>query len=224
MWRLAFLAGLGFAPAAFAECKDYADEPNELVSLEPFATKGGLSDTQKECLEASYAAASTQTTKDKISRVLMVNAYAYNTRTWASLVSRHLEEVDQSDPDIAYLYAFYLYNTDKAEAEEVVRWTETALERRDIWTGNVYVSRVYGLMRLRAVAANAVWELAEKERADSGSSPEVLDRIEKNRNRTKTFAREWVDFAKVSGRSVKEPLALCLSAANLAKACGVEED
>ncbi|MCA9571108.1 MAG: hypothetical protein KC656_24885 [Myxococcales bacterium] len=224
MWRLAVLGVLAAATTARAECIDYAADPGALVSLEPYATKGALDDGQKQCLEAGYSAADTQTTKDKISRVLMVNAYAYNTKIWAELVARHLDEVDRSDPDIAYLYAFYLYNNDKADAEEVVRWTEVALERRDTWTGDVYVSRVYGLMRLRAVAANAVWELTEKERAESGSSPEVLDRIEKQRNRVKTFSREWVDFAKVSGRSVKEPLALCLSAANLAKACGVEED
>jgi hypothetical protein len=224
MLRLALIGALGVASPAWAVCSDYAAEPAGLVELEPFATKGALDDDQKGCLETSYAASTTQTTKDKISRVLMVNAYAYNTKTWAELVSRHLDEVVRSDPDIAYLYAFYLYNNSKADAGEVVRWTVVALERRDTWTGDVYVSRVYGLMRLRAVAANAVWELAEKERADSGSSEEVLTRIDKQRNRTKTFAREWVDFAKVSGRSVKEPLALCLSAANVARACGVEED
>jgi hypothetical protein len=224
MTRLLCIAALFAAPAAWAECVDYAADPGQLVQLEKFATLGALDDAQKACLEESYAAADTQTTKDKISRVLMVNAYAYNTKIWAELVTRHLDEVDRSDPDIAYLYAFYLYNNDKADADEVVRWTEVALERRDTWTGDVYVSRVYGLMRLRAVAANAVWELAEKERADSGSSDEVLARIEKVRNRTKTYAREWVDFARVSGRSVKEPLALCLSAANAARACGVDED
>lgn len=225
MLRMVVLVALAAGvPTARAACADYASDPSQLRELEPFATKGALDDAQKGCLEVSYAAADTQTTKDKISRVLMVNAYAYNTRTWAELVARHLDEVDRSDPDIAYLYAFYLFNNDKADAEEVVRWTQVALERRDTWTGDVYVSRVYGLMRLRAVAANAVWELAEKERADSGSSSEVLARIEEHRNRTKTYAREWVDFAKVSGRSVKEPLALCLSAANVARACGVAEN
>lgn len=225
MFRLAVLALLSAGVStAQAACADYAANPAELRNLEPFATKGALDDTQKGCLETSYASADTQTTKDKISRVLMVNAYAYNTKIWAELVARHLDEVDRSDPDIAYLYAFYLYNNDKADAEEVVRWTGVALERRDVWSGDVYVSRVYGLMRLRAVAANAVWELAEKERADQGSSDAVTARIDELRNRTKTFAREWVDFAKVSGRSVKEPLSLCLSAANAARACGVDED
>jgi len=212
------------APTVRAECINYAEEPKRLVELEPYATKGALEDVQKSCLEDSYTSADLQTTKDKISRVLLVNAYAYNTKQWAALVARHLEEVDRSDPDIAYLYAFYLYNNNKADSEDVIQWTNVALERRDTWTGDVYVSRVYGLMRLRAVAANAVWELSEKERSEAGSSQEILDRIDENRNRTKTYAREWVDFAKVSGRSTSEPLSICLSAATRAKACGVDED
>ncbi len=209
--------------SARAACVDYAADPSRLVELEPYATKGALEEEHIACLEQSYAAAQSQTTKDKISRVLLVNAYATDTRAWSALVERHLEEVDRSDPDIAYLYAFYLYNNDKADGEEVIRWTETALERRDVWTGDVYVSRVYGLMRLRAAAANALWELAEQERASSGSSSELLDRIEQLRDRVKTYAREWVDFARVSGRPTEEPLELCLSAANTAKACGVKE-
>lgn len=206
--------------ASAADCVDYAVDPKQLMNLEDFATKGALKDGQKECLEEAYAAAELQTTKDKISRVLLVNAYAYNTKDWAKLVKRHLDEVDRSDPDIAYLYAFYLYNNDKADAKQVVDWTETALERRDVWEGDVYVSRVYGLMRLRSLAGLALWELAEEKRiaGDKSRSPDELDQL---RNQAKTYAREWVDFAKVSGRSVDQPLELCLSVAN-AKACGAE--
>lgn len=209
---------------ARAECPNYAEDPGKLAALEPFATKGALDDAQKDCLEKAYTAATLQTTKDKISRVLLVNAYAFNTKLWARLVARHLDEVDRSDPDIAYLYAFYLYNNNKADADQVIDWTQVALERKDTWSGDVYVSRVYGLMRLRAVAANAMWDMAEKERASQGSSPEVLERIDNLRNRVKTYSREWVDFAKVSGRSSEEPLALCLSAAARATACGVDGD
>lgn len=218
-----FVGVMLLSPTVRAECTNYAEDPKLLVELEPYATKGALEDEQKACLEENYASAELQTTKDKISRVLLVNAYAYNTKIWAKLVARHLDEVDRSDPDIAYLYAFYLYNNNKADSEEVIQWTNVALERRDTWTGDVYVSRVYGLMRLRAVAANATWELAEKERAESGSSPEVLEKIDNLRNRTKTYAREWVDFAKVSGRSTSEPLSLCMSAATRAKACGIDD-
>ena len=212
VWAYALFSAFG------QDCVDYAVDPKQLVNLEDYATKGALEAGQKECLEKAYDEAELQTTKDKVSRVLLVNAYAYNTKDWAKLVKRHLDEVDRSDPDIAYLYAFYLYNNDKADSDEVIDWTETALERRDVWTGDVYVSRVYGLMRLRSMAGLSLWQLAEEKRiaGDKSKSPEQLDQL---RNRAKTFAREWVDFAKASGRSSEQPMELCLSVAN-EKACG----
>lgn len=221
LYSLLLATTLSAAPA-FAEgaCVDYASDPSQLTTLEADASKGALSQPQKDCLESSYAAAAEQTVKDKISRVLLVNAYAYNTSHWAKLVERHLEEVDRSDPNIAYLYAFYLYNTSPDRAEEAVRWTEIALERRDAWTGNVYVSRVYGLMKLRAIASGAQWQAAEDQRVSGAVTDVVVDEL---RNKTKTFAREWVDFAKVAGRDPAESLQLCLSAATRAIACGVEE-
>jgi hypothetical protein len=197
-------------------CPGYADEPQLLRSLESDASRGGLSDDEKSCLEDNYAKSEVQTIKDKISRVLLVNAYAFSTDAWAQLVRRHLDEVDQSDPDIAYLYSFYLHNNDAADAEEVIRWTDVALERRDVWTGDVYVSRVYGLMKLKSVASAIAWQNA----ADGGTPGEEVMVL---RNRTKTFAREWVDFAKVAGRDMGESLELCLSAANRRSACGLEE-
>jgi hypothetical protein len=216
-----YLAILTWALGAPAlACPDYASDPSLLATLEPAATKGALTEDEKGCLEQRYAAAKVQTTKDKISRVLLVNAYAYSTKYWAQLVRRHLDEVDRSDPDIAYLYAFYLYNTDKKNAEEVIRWTETALERRDVWTGDVYVGRVYGLYKLRAVAANALWSDAE-DRLARGEEGINVDRL---RNDVKVYAREWLDFAKVAGRNTSESAQLCLSAATRAIACGLDEE
>jgi hypothetical protein len=216
-----YLAILTWALGAPAlACPDYASDPSLLATLEPAATKGALTEDEKGCLEQRYAAAKVQTTKDKISRVLLVNAYAYSTKYWAQLVRRHLDEVDRSDPDIAYLYAFYLYNTDKKNAEEVIRWTETALERRDVWTGDVYVGRVYGLYKLRAIAANALWSEAE-DRMARGEEGVNVDRL---RNDVKVYAREWLDFAKVAGRNTSESAQLCLSAATRAIACGLDEE
>lgn len=214
---VAFWAGLGSPALA---CPDFAAEPGLLVSLEPAATKGALNEEEKSCLEQRYASARVQTTKDKISRVLLVNAYAYSTKYWAQLVKRHLDEVDRSDPDIAYLYAFYLYNTDKRNAEDVIRWTETALERRDVWSGDVYVSRVYGLYKLRAIAANTLWAEAE-DRVARGEGGANVDKL---RNDVKVYAREWLDFAKVAGRDITESAQLCISAANRATACGLDEE
>ena len=212
-----FAAPALFAASAFAECPDYSAELDRLRDLEPAAVKGALTDDEKACLEAGYSKASQQTAKNKISRVLLVNAYAYSTTYWAQLMQRHLDEVDRSDPDLAYLWAFYKFNTDAAnQASDVVKWTEIALERRDVWTGDVYVSRVFGLMKLRAIASAAEWEAMEKARAAGKDNPE----IDEARNRTKTFAREWIDFAKVSGRDASDAINLCMSAATQAKACG----
>lgn len=215
------LAGLLVAvapPAAAFECPDYDAEIDRLRDLESGATKGALVKAEIDCLEAAYAKSEVQTKKNKISRVLLVNAYAYSTKEWARLMDRHLAEVDQSDPDLAYLWAIYKYNNGaEANADEVVKWTETALERRDVWSGDVFVSRVYGLMKLRSLAASLVWKASEAKFA-AGDDTIDTDAI---RNELKTYAREWVDFARVSGRDPKEALDLCLSAAN-AKACGVE--
>lgn len=223
MSRIAILAMLVVIPGlAFGECPEYSTAPRNLVELEPQATRGALTQDQKDCLEKNYADAEKQTTKDKISRVLMVNAYAYNTAYWADLVQRHLDEVDRSDPNIAYLYAFYLYNNEKADPEDVIKWTETGLDRRDIWEGNTFVTRVYGLMRLRAWAASGIWERAEEGRAAAGGVGDD-EQIELLRTRAKTFAREWVDFARAAGRSAEESAALCMSVARDAGACGLPE-
>jgi hypothetical protein len=220
---LLFALGAAAASAADATssaCPDYNADPVQLQTLEPAATKGALDQGQKDCLEKSYSAAKVQTVKDKISRVLLVNAYAYSTKYWAQLVKRHLDEVDRSDPDIAYLYAYYLFNTNHQNAAEVIKWTEVALDRRDIWVGDVYVSRVYGLMKLRALAANVLWADAEDRRAH-GTTGEDIDAL---RNQVKTYSREWLDFAKVAGRDTTESAQLCLSAATKAQACGLDPE
>jgi hypothetical protein len=200
-------------------CPDYAAQPGLLVELEPEATRGALSEADKACLEERYRAAADLTVKNKISRVELVNAYAYDTELWATLVRRHLDEVDRSDPDISYLYAFWLFNTDKKNAPEVVRWAAVGLDRAaSAWQGDTFVARVYGLMRLRAQAANALWADAEDKKA-RGADPGNVDQL---RNDVKTYAREWLDFAKSANRDQTESLELCLSAANTPSACGVE--
>lgn len=200
---------------ARAACVDYASEPARLVELEGSATKGALSDEQKGCLETSYAAAQQQTTKSKISRVLLVNAYAYDTDAWVKLVQRHLDEVERSDPNIAYLYAFYLFNREKPDYEEVIRWVEVALERRTEWTGDVLVLRVLNLHRVRSYAAYEQWAAATR------GSPQTTPETEELRNRAKTFSREWMDFARSAGKDTKEAEQLCISAASRV-ACGLD--
>lgn len=210
------------ATHAFAQgepCPDYAADPGLLAPLEVHASRGALTDAEKACLDQRYGAATVQTTKDKISRVMMVNAYAYDTREWSRLVQRHLDEVDRSDPDIAYLYAYHLFNTDATRAEEAITWTELALERKDAWKGKVFVSRVYGLMRLRAVAAAQRWREAEEALARGIGTAEEVDKL---RNEAKTFSREWVDMARSSGRSPQDAFDLCITMAT-PQACGLQQ-
>lgn len=197
-------------------CPDYATQPLLLRDLEAAASRGVLTDDDKACLEKNFAVTTEQTTKNKISRVELVNAYAFDTATWAKLVQRHLDEVDRSDPDMAYLWAFYLFNTDKAASSQVVKWCETALERKQVWEGDVFVSRVYGLLKLKTFAAQEQWK-QEEERQARGEPPS--QEVEELRNNVKTFAREWIDFAKVSGRPVNESLAVCVAVASR-DACG----
>jgi hypothetical protein len=208
--------GSSWAEPARAACVDYAAEPKRLTELEAAASRGALDPAAISCLEASYVASSEQVTKGKISRVLLVNAYATDTAAWAKLVQRHLDEVDQSDPDIAYLYAFYLYNHDTPSAD-VIHWSDVGLERKQVWTGNVHVARVNGLLRLRTMAALKEWKTLATRAATDPSAQAAADEA---RVKTKTFSREWLDFARDAGRDVTQPSEICLSAAN-AEACGI---
>lgn len=216
--RLSPLLALGallLTNDARAACVDYSSDPAKLVELENAAAKGALSEEQKGCLESAYASAEVQTTKGKISRVLLVNAYAYDTATWAKLVQRHLDEVERSDPNIAYLYAFYLFNRDNPDFEEVIRWIDVALERRTEWKGETLITRVYHLHRARAWAAHEAWRSVEEKGGADGAKTEEL------RNRAKTYAREWLDYARQAKRSSTEAEELCVNAASRA-ACGLD--
>lgn len=214
MRPLTALALLLIAPAvAWGQaCPDYNADPGLLLDLEEAAGRGALQQGQLDCLEAAYQTATVQTTKDKISRVMLVNAYAYKTEWWAQLVQRHLDEVDRSDPNIAYLYSFYLFNRESPDYEAVIKWADVALERRQVWTGALYTHRSYKLLEARTYASYKLWEAAE-----AGRTPEAEDQ----RNITKTYAREWLDFARSSGKETATAEEFCVQVASR-KACGLE--
>ena len=204
-----------FAGQAQASCDvDYAKTPKELFSLEEAAGRGALTKETMACLDASYGAADQLTTKDKISRVMLINAYAYSTRQWAELVDRHLKEVDRSDPAISYLYTFYLSNRSEPDYDAVIKWSEVALERRAFWKGTTYTNRTFQLLKVRTLAATGLWEHYAKE-GDNKRSDE-------SRLQAKTYAREWLDFAKSSGWDTSEAALMCTSAASK-EACGILE-
>lgn len=214
-----FLAGALWAATAFGAgfeepCVDYNVDTGRLVELEQLSARGALTARQAQCLEESYKTAKVQTTKAKVSRVLIVNAYATDTAQWAKLVQRHLDEVDRSDPDIAFLYSFYLYNRPTPNYGEVIKWIDVALERKDAWTGETYINRVYKLHRIKTLARFQQWDLEMKKGQSTTPAAEEF------RNQTKTAAREWMDFARSAGKETAEAEQICVNAASAA-ACGL---
>lgn len=224
---LPLLASLLAVPALAQdeECVDYAEHVSALEYVEPKAIRGALSDGEVTCLELGYLNARSQTDKSKISRVLLANAYMSDTGEWARLVRRHLDEVEQSDPDIAYLYANYLFNRDDRDLKGVVRFSELAFENRQVWEGDVFTARSHHLLRLRSVALLRLWE--DGERAAAGKAPNSKEKgeAEELRVRAHAAAREWLDFDRNPERDAPwfEAAQVCISTAN-ESACGLKPD
>jgi hypothetical protein len=207
------------SPPTAAVAAPVDDSCDNLTKLEPQAMLGRLTPGQAACLETAYGAAAKQTDKDKISRVLMANAYSKgDIKDWERLIKRHLEEVDQSDPDLCYKYALHLSKGGPSRAAGVIRWSNVALENRTVWTGETYQNRVSGLYKLRAAAAQSLWQKAE---ADHAAAPteDTKKKVEDTRNQTKVFAREWYEYCKAAGKDTTTALQLCVSAAGTKDYC-----
>lgn len=199
-------------PVEDADCSN-------LKRLEPMAMLGRLSDGQKKCLETELGAAARQTDKDKLSRVLMTDAWASNDRKqWEKLVKRHLDEIDRSDPDLCYKYAVHLSRKGAGSANAVIRWADVALENKTVWTGDTYTNRVFALLRLRAAAAQALWQAAENAFKNDATDANRSNR-DNSRNRTKVLSREWYEYAKSAGKPADQARALCMAAAGTEDYC-----
>lgn len=200
-----------------AAIDDSCDVPTK---LEPKAMLGKLTKGQINCLEDRLNKESKQTSKDKISRILMANAYASgDKRTWENLVKRHLDQIDQSDPDLCYKYARHLSRKGAGRAKGVIRWADVALENRFNWTGNTYKTRVYSLYKLKAQAGQRLWQAAS-EVYNGNPSPDNKSKMEKARNNTKVMSREWLEYARKAGQDHTKALQLCVSAAGTEDYCG----
>ncbi|MBW1878548.1 MAG: hypothetical protein JRI25_00810 [Deltaproteobacteria bacterium] len=195
---------------------------DNLQQLELKAMMGRLSAPEVGCIEATYQAAGKQTDKNKVSRVLIANAHSSDRSEWAGLVARHLEEVDQSDPDMSYAYAKYLLDQGPARADEAIHWADIAMERRQEWVGETFKSRVYALYKMRALAAQKVWTAAEKRHSEAPTD-QTSGAAEDARGRVKTFAREWYDYANASGKDTTRAMDLCVSAAGTEAYCAGRE-
>ena len=183
------------------------------MALEGVALLGQFTDEQISCLQGKLATARLQTNKNKISRMLLVNAQTKgDIAQWEVLMRRHLEEIDRSDPALCMLYAVHLHKKGVEFDDEAIYWSAYALENKQVWVGDEYVKRVNGLYRLRAEAANRLWSTAEK--AYQKDPTDDNDAATKEyRGQAKDFAREWLDYARASGQDYKTALELCRSAA-----------
>jgi hypothetical protein len=200
------------ASTSTAACKD-------LLSLEPLAISGELKPDQISCLEARVVMEKLQTTRDKVSRMLVVNADARSdAEAWARLMERHLETIDRSDPDLCFKWALHLARGPVDDGEDVLRWIEYALENKHVWEGPRYVSRVYGLLQLRAETATRLWNEADADFVEERSD-ENADYAEQMRGRAKGYAREWFDYAKQTGQPMNRARDLCASAAGTRDFC-----
>jgi uncharacterized membrane protein YgcG len=196
-----------------------AGDCTNLRKLEPQAMLGKLNPEQAKCLEGRIADAAKQTDKDKISRVLMTNAYSSgDKKEWEKLIKRHLDEIDRSDPDLCYKYARHLSKKGPGSSYGVIKWADTALENRTMWTGSTYTSRVNSLYKLKAASAQKLWINAEKD-LEAGSDDKTKAAQEKTKNMTKVFAREWYEYAKSAGKNANPALQLCISAAGTEDYC-----
>lgn len=195
---------------------------DDLVALEGVALLGQFTPEQVACLQGRLATSRVQTTKNKISRMLLVNAQTKgDIPQWEALMRRHLEEIDRSDPNLCMLYAIHLHKKGVEADDEVVYWAAYALENKQIWVGDEYVKRVYSLYRLRAEAASALWGQSESDyQKDPTDENEAI--AKEYRGLAKDFAREWLDYARASGQDFKAALELCRSASGSDAFCQVK--
>lgn len=199
-------------PVPTAPCQD-------LLPLEPKAITGELAPDLVACIESRLEEEPLLTTKDKLSRMLLVNADAKGDMAeWTRLAARHLEDFDRSDPDLCFKFALVLSRGPLDDAELVLKWADYALENKHNWEGPTYMSRVYNLHRLKAETAVRLWHDAEDDFMEERTEENELA-AEKLRGQAKDFSREWLDYARSSAQPVDRPFVLCESASGNAAFC-----
>ncbi len=193
---------------------------DDLVKLEPAAMGGTLSPDDLTCLEVKLNAATRQTDRDKVSRVLLANADGKGSVSeWMRLAYRHLDSVDRSDPDLCFRYALLLSrNGTVDDADEVLLWSDYALQNKSRWEGPTFVGRVYNLYRLRAETATRLWIDAEAELLRDRTEENAAE-AEEARGLAKNSAREWLDYAASASQDTARPLVLCETAAGSPHFC-----
>lgn len=197
---------------ATAQCGD-------LVAMEPAAMLGKLKDGEIRCLDDKLRESDKQTVKDKISRVLMADAWAkQDMHRWEAVVRRHLNDIDRSDADLCFKFAKQVSSHGPTSADETMHWASIALENRTQWTGDTFVSRVNALYKLRAVTAQEKWTYLEEKYVKTPGE-ELRTEKDRARNDAKTLAREWLEYAKSAGKDPTTAMQMCVSAAGTSEFC-----
>jgi hypothetical protein len=193
---------------------------DDLVAIEPRAMLGRLSDAEVECLEVKLRREERQTAKDRVSRILMADAWEKKEPgRWEGSVRRHLTDIDRSDADLCFVFARYLAREGPDQALETLKWSEAALQNASQWEGDVFTDRLYALYRLRAIAAQQKWYALEQLYLANDQRKELLDQAAEWRNQTKNYAREWLQYSQSAGADGDLALRLCVSAAGFADYC-----
>ena len=201
-----------------------AAECGNLRKLEPKAMMGKLADGEIRCLDRTLKDSEKQTYKDKVSRVLMADAYAKkNDDRWEAIVRRHLDHIDRSDPDLCYKFSTFMYKKVASKgpdaADEVMKWAGVALENKQQWTGDTYVRRVSNLYKIKALAAFKKWEWLENKSKKIPTDTSLAKDRDDARNEAKNLAREWLAYTKEAGLDQTTATDVCVSAAGTSDFC-----
>ncbi|MCO4745804.1 MAG: hypothetical protein KC912_13505 [Proteobacteria bacterium] len=199
------------------------EECGDLLALEPAAMMGSLNDAQISCLEDKLDETEVQTFKKRLSLLLLVDAWSSGEAErmrWEAIARRHLDQIDRSDPDLCYKFARHLQKRGAEYGEEAVMWADVALENKTRWSGTTYISRVYSLYKLKSMATADVWQGAEAAYNADPTNEQARVERDRRRNEAKTTAREWLDYARESGKDPTRALDMCVSAAGTVQYCG----
>lgn len=202
-----------------AELRRTTVDCGDLLKLEPSSMLGQLSDPEIRCLHKAVQRTERQTARDKISRVLLTDAWAKgDEHRWEGIARRHLEQIDRSDPDMCYKFAYYLTSRSPDKMDEAMKWAQIALDNRSIWEGDLHVRRVFALHKLMTRAAVKKWTWLENEylRAPEEDSMTAAGLA---RAEAKTVAREWLDYARESGMDETTALQMCLTTSGTSDFC-----
>jgi hypothetical protein len=191
-----------------------------LMEMEAKAMMGEISDAEIACLESKIRLNRKQSERANISRILINNAnQRQDYANWESLMRRHLERFDRSDPDLTWSMTVYLYNKGKENYGEAIKWAENTVENRQRWeSGDQYVENSYNLFKIRAIISTQLWIESETiYRKDR--NPETEAYTEEMRGFAKEHAREWLDYARASQQPTKQAFDMCVSAAGDSDFC-----